>query len=460
MRPSKHRALLALEIAKGLALGNDRRFWQVKLQVEGVSSDDRPLVLFGSDNPEGIQAVVDREVAMALINPSVMLTLAYRGTGPFSEPLPVRAIAVNPSYDLFAFVAAADTGLTSLEDVRAKQYPLRISLRAQRNHSLHPILATVLAAAGFSLEDVVRWGGSIHYEPGFENPEKSGFESPARIEQAKDGTINAIFDEAVCKWLDPALEAGMRALPLGEATVRNLERLGFRRNVLDKATYPMLAADVETIDFSGFAIFVHAEAPDDLVTGICAGLDLRRDRIPWEGSGPLPIEDMCRDTADGPRDVPLHPAAERYWHERGYSTEPRPKNGQIHARREPPERPPRIRSMLTLEIASEVLARSQSVAPDAFATCIQLRQQTADFKAWFATIVAGETNEALAEIAAERADVALVNSPWTPAPGLRSIASLDGCELICRAEAPAELVAAFCAAVRRVSGQRDPIRGA
>ena len=460
MQQSKRRALLALDIAKGLALSNDRRFWQVKLEVAGVASDGRPLVLFGSDNPEGIQAVVDRQVAMALVNPSVMLTLAYRGTGPFAEPQPVRAIAVNPSYDLFAFVVTADTGLTSLEDVREKQYPLRISLRGQRNHSLHPILDCVLHAAGFSLDDVVRWGGSIHYETGFDNPEKSGFDSPMRLEQAKDGTINAIFDEAICKWLDPALVLGMRALPLGERTVRNLERLGFRRNVLDKATYPLLPADVETIDFSGFAIFVHAEAPDDLVTGICAGLDLRRERIPWEGSGPLPIEDMCRDTADGPLDVPLHPAAERYWHERGYSTEPRPKNGQIHPRREPPERPPRIRSMLTLEIASEVLARSEGVAPDAFATCIQLRQQTADFKAWFATIVADQTDEALAAVVEGRANVAIVSSPGTPPPALRSIATVDDCELMCRTDAPADLVAAFCGAVQRFSGERDPIRGA
>jgi TRAP-type uncharacterized transport system substrate-binding protein len=460
VQQSKRRAMLALDIAKGLALGNDRRFWQVKLEIEGVSSDGSPLVLFGSDNPEGIQAVLERQVAMALVNPSVMLTLAYRGTGPFSEPLPVRAIAVNPSYDLFAFVVTADTGLTSLEDVREKQYPLRISLRGQRNHSLHPILDCVLDAAGFSLDDVVRWGGSIHYEPGFDNPEKSGFDSPARIEMAKDGTINAIFDEAVCKWLDDALKIGMRALPLGNATIRNLERLGFRPNVLDKATYPLLAEDVATIDFSGFAIFVHAGAPDDLVTSICAGLDLRRERIPWEGSGPLPIADMCRDTADGPLDVPLHPAAERYWHERGYSTAPLPANGQIHPRREPPERPPRIRSMLTLEIASEVLARADSAAPGAFATRIQLRQQTQDFKAWFATIVAGEAAESLAALAEGRADVAIVSSPWPSTPALRTIVTLDDCELVCRTDAPAGLVAAFCAALAHFSGQRDPIRGA
>ena len=149
---AKRRAAVALEIAKGLALSNDRRFWQVKLTIAGAGGGDAPLDLFASDNPEGIEDVVERRAAMALVNPSVMLTLAHRGTGPFREPQPVRAIAVNPSYDLFAFVVTADTGLTSLEDVRDRRFPLRISLRGQRSHSIHSVLDCVLAAAGFSVK--------------------------------------------------------------------------------------------------------------------------------------------------------------------------------------------------------------------------------------------------------------------------------------------------------------------
>src|ERR1700689_4428925 len=90
----RDRAAIALELAKGLALANDRRFWQVKLDVEGVGPAGGELSLYASDNPEGIRDVVERRAAMALVNPSVMLTLAYRGTGPFTEPQPVRAVAV------------------------------------------------------------------------------------------------------------------------------------------------------------------------------------------------------------------------------------------------------------------------------------------------------------------------------------------------------------------------------
>lgn len=298
-------AATALEIAKGLALGEDNRFWQVKLQIQGAGAEGGPLDLFGSDGPEGLYAVAEKQVAMAIVNPSAMLTLAYRGTGPFREPLPLRAIAVVPSYDLFVFAVTRDVDVNSLEEVRERRYPLRMSLRGQRNHSLHPILDCVLAAAGFSLKDVVEWGGSVHYEP--------GFNSRGRLEMARDGRINTIFDEAVYHWLEDVQRIGMRPLPLGTNAVKALVELGFRRNIIDKATYPMLAADVETIDFSGFAVFVHAEAPDELVSRICAGLNARRADMPWEGFGPLPISYMYRDTPDGPLGIPLHPAAERYW---------------------------------------------------------------------------------------------------------------------------------------------------
>ena len=295
----------ALEIAKGLAMSDDPSFFQVKLQIEDAGADGGRLDLFGSDGPEGLRAVAERQVSMAMVNPSAMLTLAYRGTGPFDAPLPIRAVAVVPSYDLFVFAVSADTDLKSLDDVRERRYPLKISLRGQRNHSLHPILDCVLTAAGLSLKDIEQWGGSVYYQP--------GFNSPNRMQMVRDGEIDTIFDEAVYIWLEDAQKIGMRPLPLGANTVRALQALGFRRNVIDKATYPLLAHDVETIDFSGFAVFVHADAPDELVVRICASLDARRAEIPWEGFGPLPISHMYRDTPDGPLDVPLHPAAERYW---------------------------------------------------------------------------------------------------------------------------------------------------
>jgi TRAP-type uncharacterized transport system substrate-binding protein len=94
--------------------------------------------------------------------------------------------------------------------------------------------------------------------------------------------------------------------------------MGYRRAVLSRALYPKLPADVLSLDFSGWTVFVHAEADDDLVASICAGLDARKARIPWEEPGDLPVERMAREAPDTPQCVPLHPAAARFWKSRGY----------------------------------------------------------------------------------------------------------------------------------------------
>ena len=129
-----------------------------------------------------------------------------------------------------------------------------------------------------------------------------------------------IIDEAVHSWLNVALESEMRVLPLDESMLTQLETLGFRRAVLPKAHYPKLESDVPTLDFSGFPVYTHANVPDSLVTAVCAALEARKEKIIWQEPGPLPIESMCRDTPSGPLNIPLHPAAERFWRERGYLT--------------------------------------------------------------------------------------------------------------------------------------------
>ena len=89
---------------------------------------------------------------------------------------------------------------------------------------------------------------------------------------------------------------------------------------VSRGQYPQLPREVEvtTLDFSGWAVFTSAAVADELVTMICTALEARRDRIPWEGEGPLPLDRMCIDTEAAPLPAPLHPAAEQFWRSRGY----------------------------------------------------------------------------------------------------------------------------------------------
>jgi TRAP-type uncharacterized transport system substrate-binding protein len=267
--------------------------------------------MFGSDGPAAIDEVARGELQVAIINPAAPLALALSGKGPFKSPIPLRAITVIPSPDQLAFAVTESTDLKSLQDIRDRRFPLRISIRGQMDHSLHLVVREVLSAAGFSLDDVISWGGQIRYDAGLPN-------SPTRLGAVQRGEADMIIDEAVRSWVNAAVESNMRILPFDEPLLERLEALGFRRAAIPKASYTALKEDVPTLDFSGFPVYTHVNVPDTIVTSICSALEARKEQIPWQEEGPLPLNRMCRDTPEGPLNIPLHPAAERFWRDRGY----------------------------------------------------------------------------------------------------------------------------------------------
>ncbi len=308
--PSVIRSRLVLEVASELIGKKSFAYKQARISLREQGPGTWKVNFFGSDAPDAIEDVGRGGADVAIINPASPLTLAYRGTGPFKAPVPVRAIAVIPSFDKFVLAVREGTGLVSLSDIRERRFPLKVSLRGQKNHSLQLFVNQILSEAGFSLDDIVAWGGTVRYDP--------GIPSQTRIGLVERGEVDAIFDESIDSWGDRALDLGMRFLSFGEPILKRLETMGFRRATVTKADHPKLSADIETLDFSGWPIFTHAEAPDSLVTSFCEALEARKESIPWQGEGGLPLEQMCRDSIEGPLDIPLHPAAESFWRARGY----------------------------------------------------------------------------------------------------------------------------------------------
>jgi hypothetical protein len=162
-----------------------------------------------------------------------------------------------------------------------------------------------------SLDDIISWGGEVRYDPGMPY-------EPNRLGAFERGEIDAIFDEAATAWGNRALSEGMEFLTLDEPLTQRLESLGLLRATLRKSQFPKLADDVLTLDFSGWPIYTRSDTAAEVVTAFCRALETRKDRIPWQGEGPLPIEIMVRDTPAGPLKIPLHSAAEHFWRTLGY----------------------------------------------------------------------------------------------------------------------------------------------
>ena len=309
--PHTTRSRLMLEVASQLVNRKDFPYLQARISLREQGAGEWPMTLFASDSPATVQEVAEGRVQFAIINPSTMLKLAALGSAPFKEAIPLRVIAVLPSLDSMLFAVKQDTGLKSFRDILERKFPLRVSLRAQPDHSLHVIVNHVLAVAGFSLDDIVSWGGEVRYDAGMAY-------GPNRIGAMQRGEINAIFDEGAGAWGNMALELGMNFLSLDENMLARLEAVGLRRGLIEKKYFPKLSADVPTLDFSGWPIYTHESTSDAFVTDFCGALEQSKERIPWAQAAPLPLAQMVRDTPEGHLEVPLHPAAEHYWRERGY----------------------------------------------------------------------------------------------------------------------------------------------
>jgi TRAP-type uncharacterized transport system substrate-binding protein len=309
--PHTTRSRLMLEVAAELVNRRDWPYLQARVSLREQGSSEWPVTLFGSDSPATIPDVASGKVQFAIINPSMILKIAALGSSPFTEPLPLRSIAVLPSSDQMVFAVRENTGLKSFTDIRERRFPLKISLRGQPDHSLHVIINHVLSGAGFSLDDIVSWGGEIRYDAGM----------PYRVDRigaVQRGEIHAIFDEGASTWGNMALELGMTFLALDEDLLKRLEIIGLRRGLIERTNFPKLSSDVPTLDFSGWPIYTHKNTAGPLVMDFCRALEASKDRIPWAENAPLPLAQMVRDTPEGHLEVPLHPAAERFWQERGY----------------------------------------------------------------------------------------------------------------------------------------------
>jgi TRAP-type uncharacterized transport system substrate-binding protein len=270
---------------------------------------------FAADSFAELKGVADGKYALAWVNPSAAVTLAYRGTGPFRKKLPLRVIATFPSYDVIGFAVQESTGLTSLAQIKRDRFPLRLSTNVTSKQALtaSPTMFTVTAvmkAAGFTLDDLRKWGGKVE--------SVSRPSHPDRRKAIQKGTVNAVFDEGIKSWGQTAVDTGFVFLPIEGQVLKRLSAMGYLTSVVPKSRFKGLPADVATVDFSGWPMVVRADMPNDVAYALCEAIEKRRDFIPTDNFKPVDIGQLCANDEEAPYNVPLHPGARRFYRERGY----------------------------------------------------------------------------------------------------------------------------------------------
>lgn len=288
----------------------DRPFGDLRITLGKLHQGAYQTALaFANGDADLPYAVARGDVDLATINPSAYLTMAYRGTGPYRDGLPLRVIAVMPTWDRMLFVVSPKTGLSSLADIRQQKYPLKLSIRRSQAHGTRFVIDELFAVHGYSLRDIERWGGALSY---VDTPN-----DPARLDAIKAGAFDAVFDEGVKGWGYVALDAGMAFLDLDEAERARMAELGWPMGGVRQA-FPSIENEITAVSFGGWPIFTRASLPDEVAYQMARALETAGDRMVYDADGSVDLVELCRGTDAAPRDVPLHPGAERYFRERGY----------------------------------------------------------------------------------------------------------------------------------------------
>jgi len=289
----------------------------LRLDTQMVTPTDGELALsFGVDGlRRNLMQVAEKQLSLVWVNPNASLALAYKGCAPFPGPLPLRAIAVFPSWDATVIAVHESTGITSLEQIRERRIPLRVTTRETIKPPFDEdatmfAVNTIINAAGFSLDDICAWGGSVQAVPRPSHPDRS--------DAIRKGAIDAIFDEGVLSWGQFALERGFRILPVEGAVRERVMAAGYDMITLTPGRIPGLKAPVSSVDFSGWPMIVHADMADDVAYALCEAIEARKLAIPTDNFRPLDLAQLCTIDEETPRGAPLHPGAERFYRERGY----------------------------------------------------------------------------------------------------------------------------------------------
>ena len=274
----------------------------------GAGEDMKPWLRFSTGSAIMAHSVARGDIDVAFVNPSALLTQAYRGTGIFKSPLPLRIIANYPSIDRFVIMMRSSLGFTSLHDVKKARYPLQISLREDPTHSTLVLVEQLLSFYGMSLEEIKSWGGGVH-PAGPPNDKR-------RLAGIRDGSLDAVFDEGISIWIEEALNNGMSLINLEPEAFEHLSAIGWRKVKLRTGRFSHLP-EYDCIDFSGWPLYSRADLPEKVAYDICAAFSARQDNMTWEKGTHEGISHIGRETDATPMDVPMHPGAERWFREHG-----------------------------------------------------------------------------------------------------------------------------------------------
>jgi len=240
-----------------------------------------------------------------------LLKTAIKGINEFKGEIhkDLTCIATVRRPNWIALAVKHETGITDLRDVKKRKYPLRI---VAQNIGKGSILDTVLGHHGITLEEIEAWGGrAVKWSTRLLG---KGYIREEMMDMML-GNIYLGYTPHTSFWYDATVLHDMRFLSFDEALIKKLmSKYGYTRSTLPHGLFRGVDRDIPTVTNESICIYCLKDQPEALVRLIAEELDKNSDLFKCARS----VFYYEREEVWKSPVVPLHPAAEEYYQEKGY----------------------------------------------------------------------------------------------------------------------------------------------
>jgi len=252
-----------------------------------------------------IALVASGKVSMGIAHTG-LLKLAAGGEAPFDRKMDnLKAITVLYSEAAEHFIIRQDTGITSFDDLRDNEYPLKLNLNT-KDSFMEIVGRETLAAHGITYDDIASWGGKVDF-----------MSMGPSLDLMRDGKLDAfsnVIQVPSSHVLDASTSLKLTLLPTSDQGIKQVnDKLGTYETIIPVDEYPFLKEPVPTVAAT-VILFASADMKDEEAYAVVKSIDENMDyfRGIHASLKELRLEDMVKVSP-----VALHPGAEKYYREKG-----------------------------------------------------------------------------------------------------------------------------------------------
>lgn len=232
---------------------------------------------------------------------------ALRGEAPFKKKYKdLRVLCNIQGFSAFYFMVNEDTGLTSIEEIKEKKYPLKICTFL-KSGSPEIYTRRLLEEYGMTYDDIKSWGGQVNFSQWTDC-----------VSLIRDGHANALLGATALPspfHAEAAKARKMRMLPIKEKVIQDMiKKYHDLEVIIPKGTYGITPYDMPTVG-STYYLFARKDLSDKIAYALVSQMAKHEKEVKnvhttfKTFTGPKMAADLVGE---------VHPGALKFYKEKGW----------------------------------------------------------------------------------------------------------------------------------------------